>query len=477
MIALLLLLVCADGRPLTADEAVSLALEHSHTIAAAEAGEDKARAEAGEAFLAHFPQLTASAGYTRLDQVPYVEFDTSAFLGGRSNTGGDPCADIDPTTLPAGFTEEMAADFCQMIIGWMTPTGGGATSSRMDMGVQDNYFAKLTLEQVIFAGGALHRARAASRHMLSSSREQVRLARQETAYSAVQGYYGLVMARSAALVTTEALATVEAYVADLQNMVDVGMASRADLLAAKSRESQARLDALRAEHGARVAEMMLKATLGLPADETLELVDADPPTAMGATDQALALQQARASRPDLAALSDSVDAMNQYAAATWATWLPSVVAMGNMNWKNPNYALEQEWYRSADITVAASWNLWDRGQALHRNRATRAQKRQLSAQKELLTEMMAVEVQTAIYSVDEAIAEVEVAEVGLEQAEEALQLEQERFEQGMVNNTELLTAQATAAGAKLSVLQARTRVHITAAALDKALGIDPEETP
>lgn len=468
---LLLASSTVSARSLDAAGAVALALDHSHALAAAEAGVDKARAEATGATLQLFPQLSVAGGYTRLDQAPYVEFDTSAFTGGSS----DACADISEDDLPSGWTLEMAQGLCEMITSWMMPdTGAGPTV--IQMGLQDNYFVKASVEQVLYAGGALRRARRAALASLDASEEQVRQARLEVAFAAEQAFWGLALARRAAAVAAEAQATVDAYVRDLENLAQVGMANRADLLAAQARQSKARLDAMRAAHGASLAETAFKVTLGLPPDEPLELELGAVPSVLGLpADRQALVRMAVDHRPDLGMLDASLEAIGHAAGAAWASWLPAVLVQGNLNWKNPNYSLEPEWYRSADLTVAASWALWDRGQALQRHRATMAQWEQLHRQRAQLAEMLEVELVGALSTWDEAGAELEVARVGLAQAEEALRLEEERFRQGVANNTELLGAQAQVAGARLAELQAETTLHMAHAALRKAVGMDPED--
>ena len=463
----------AFGRPLTVEEAVDLALENSHGIEMAEAGEAKARAEVQEAFLSFFPSLTASAGYTRLDQVPYVEFDMSA-IGGDSSGATDPCAAINEDDLPVGWTVEMAQGMCYMMMGWFAGDPN-AEPAQISMGLNDNYFAKLTLEQVVFAGGAMHQSYAAARDLRASASEQVRLARQQAAYDAESGFYQLMLAREAVVLTKEAQELMDAYVDQLQGVVDVGSGSKADLLAAKSQAASARLDAMRTAHGAQIAERFFKVTIGLPQDEPIELVldESSRFTDLPLPHDDL-LVEAITNRPDLASVDDSLKAMRHYRGATWASWLPAIILMGNLNFKNPNYALEPEWYRSADVTVVANWALWDRGQALKRGSAMAASIAQLKSQRELLTEMMGVEIETAASSFVEALAELDVAGIGLEASEEAYRLEQQRFENGVANNTQLLAAHTARSGAKLSLLQAETQLRISHAALRKALGVDPE---
>jgi hypothetical protein len=322
----LLLAAPAQARSLTVEQTVALAMEQDLTIEAAEAAEIAAEAEAQKALLALFPSLSSSAGWTRLGEVPYVEFDTSAMFGG-GDTGGNACEDISEDDLPPGFTLEMAQAMCEMIMGWMAPdTSAGPVV--IEMGLQNNYFAQLTLEQVLFAGGAMHQARRATKDFHRASVEGVRYAEHAAAYTAEQLFYGVVMARQAAELTQQAHELVRAYEATLQNMVDAGVASRADLLATQAQASQAQLDAMKAAHGARLAETTLKATLRLPMDEPLELVlDDDYPSTLPAERERL-LDTALRRRPEINQLGYSLDGMDHLASAAWASWLPAVVVQG-----------------------------------------------------------------------------------------------------------------------------------------------------
>jgi outer membrane protein TolC len=256
------------------------------------------------------------------------------------------------------------------------------------------------------------------------------------------------------------------------------MASQTDLLAAQTRQSQTRLDALRAAHGRDLAELVFKVTLGVPADEPLDLMVGDLPAATDLPrDREALLDLALSRRPDLAALDRSLDAMEHYAKAARASWMPSLVLQGDLGWKNPDYSLEPNWYRTSDLVLAASWSIWDRGQALTRTRAARAARAQVAAQRALLADMLGVEIRSALSTLDEAAVEIDVAGSGLAQATESLRMEQERFTQGMANNTQLLAAQAALKGAKLARLQAETKLRTSHAALRKAAGVDPGVTP
>ena len=471
LLAALALPPAAEARTLTVRDAVRLALEHDRGVAAAEAGEDKARIEARAALLGLGPALSLTGSYTYLGTIPYI--DMSQFYGdGSSST----CSDIDPSTLPTGWTVEMATQFCELLMSWMAPSGGD--SGRIEMGLHDNYAVTAEVQQVLFAGGALFQARRAAADLHDASEEQVRAARQQAAWAAEQAFWGVLLARGAADVTSEAASTVEAYVRDLENLVSVGIASRSDLLAAQARLSQARLDAMRAAHGQALAEAMFKVSLGIPDAEPLDLVAEGTPFAQDLPRERDALlDMALRRRPDLGALDENLSAMDHYRKAAWGQWLPSLALVGQVGWRNPDYSLEPVWYETASITLAAQWSFWDRGAALHRARAAAAALRQVQVQRELAVDMLGIEIRNAVSGWDEAAAEVEVARAGLAQAEESHRLQQERFRAGVVANTELLAAQAALSGARLSLLQAETRVRMSRAALTRAVGIDPEVSP
>lgn len=475
MLLALLLAPDAAATELRVEDAVRLYMDHSHQVAAAEYGADKTRAEVREAFMNFFPSLSVSAGYTRMDPVPYI--DTSEMFGGGGE-GSDPCADIDPESLPAGWTVEMAQGMCYMMMGWMADSMGGGGETIIPMGLPDNYFAQAQVEQVVFAGGAMHLAYAGQKDLHEASLQQVRLARQTAHYDAQSSFYQLALAREAVAVTADAEEAMEAYVSDLQALVDVGAGSKADLLAAQSQHSKARLDHLRAAHGYQVAELAFKVQLGIDPGESIELVLSEElPTWDLPVSRDQILVESLTHRPDLGALDANLDAMQHFTGATWASWMPAVVVQGTMSWRNPNQSIEPEFYRSANLTVAASWTLWDRGAAINRHAATVAGKRQLEEQRDMLAEMMGVELQSTLSSFDEAQIELEVAQIGLEQAQEAYRLELERFEAGMANNTQLLAAHTALSGARLSLLQAEGQLRISHAALYKAIGLDPQVNP
>jgi outer membrane protein TolC len=354
----------------------------------------------------------------------------------------------------------------------------------MVLGVRDNYTVQLAVDQVIFAGNALRQVYQGARDMRQGSAAQIRQARAEAAYNAEQGFYGLYLARQAIGVLEEGMGTMDAYVRDLSNLVTVGIGSRSDLLSAQAQQSRSRLDLMKARRGAQVAEMAFRASLGLPEDEPLELLLGDRPESSLPTDRATLLEMARRYRPEMNTLDATVNALGHYARASWSSWVPTVALNATYLGQNPNpYAMmlnpegASEWFWSTNVTLVASWSIWDQGSALFGHKAARASLAQLRHQRALLLDMLPVEIEGALGTHEESLAAVEVARIGLDQAEEAFRLEKNRFDQGMSNNTQILLSQSSLSGARLALLQAETTLRSSHAALRKAVGIDPGASP
>lgn len=475
----------SQARTLTVDQTIALALDNSRSIAAAEAGADKARAEEKKALFAMFPKVSATGMYRYQDPLPEMTWDITSLMGSGSSTEAA-CSEVPwgllglPTDLTAGQYNAL----CEWYVMMNSYTAAATEPVTMVLGVRDNYTVQLAVDQVLFAGTALRQVHKASADMVQASEAQIRQARAEAAYSAEQAFYGLYLAREAVRVIEEAQGTMDAYVFDLDNLVKVGIGANSDLLSAQAQQSRTRLDSLKARRGVQVAEMAFRASLGIPEGESVELILGEPRAPDLPLDRESLLALARSKRPEMQALDATLGALDHYAKASWSSWVPTIALNGTYLGQNPNpYTMmlnpegSAEWFWSTNVTLVATWNLWDQGAALFGHKAAVASLRQLKQQRGLLNDMLPVEIESALGSYEEGIQAVELARVGLSQAEEAFRLEKNRFQNGMSNNTQMLLAQSTFSGARLSLLQAETTLRTSHAALRKAVGLDPERQP
>ncbi|MDP7111103.1 MAG: TolC family protein [Myxococcota bacterium] len=440
----------ASARTYTLSEAVGDALRQSDAVVVAEAKTDMERAKADEALLMFFPRVGLTGGWAHLDSVPYVEqtVDFAEWLPADLTENplfGDMFADMEPVTL------------------------------QLEFGRQDMFQFQLQAEQILFAGTGLHRQRAMAMAQLRSAREEERTTEHEVVHQAEELFWKLALARQARQVTEEAIETAGTHVELLEAFVEVGLASDADLMAARVQLASLRLNALQARQGVDLAEAAFRMVVHVPDGESIELDVEGGHLPLGVDVEARALTElARDSRPEMRVLGEQMTSVRHAAGASWASWLPALALQGNVHLKNPDRANEPNFYWSADITVGMQWQLWDRGAALSRNRQAKAGMRQIEAYRRQLRDGIKLEIDIALAAYREADEQRVVAGEVVGLAEESLRLAKLNFGEGVARNVDVLEAQTVLSKARLDSLSAETNYRIAVAGLRKATGLDVE---
>ena len=440
----------ATARTYTLREAVSDAVTRSDAVAAAEARTDGQKAMADQALAALFPAATLSGGWVHMDTAPYVEVE------------------FDPTTL---FPESVL-DMLQGIPG-VSMDDFQPNAMQLEMGRQDMFQFQLQGEQILFAGTGLHRQRAMAVAQLRSAREEERVTRHEVSYQTEELFWRLVLARQALQVTTQAIETAETHVGLLENFVEVGLASRSDLMAARVQLASLKLTQLQIRQGSELAENAFRMIVHIPDTETVELDTSSGGLPLTIPDDPAALNDMAAqSRPEMRVLEQQVLSTRHAAGAAWASWLPAFALYGNVYLKNPDRANEPEFYWSADFMIGMQWQLWDRGLALTNNRRARAGLNQINATRRQLVDGIELQIDQAQAASREADEMVLVANEAVALAEESLRLVQLNFGEGMARNVDVLEAQTALSKARLDALDAETQLRIAEAGLRRAVGVD-----
>ncbi len=447
----LLVALPAQAREYTLAEAVHAALAGSDEVEIARAKTAAEQAKADEALLMFFPSATLTGGYARLDTAPYTVTTVDI-------------ADMLPSSL---VDDPLFGQFFEDIepMEW-----------RIEFARLDNFQVQLQAEQIVFAGTGLHRQRAMAMANLRSAREEERAVAHEVVYQVEELFWQLAYARQAIEVTEAGMETVDAYVTLLNKLVAVGLATEADLLTAQVQQASLELDALKARQGAALAENAFRVLVHAPPGESIELdlVDGTMPIELELDLDALT-EIARAERPEARMLEQQGLAARHGAHAALSTWLPAVAFQANMYWKNPDRAVEPNWYWSGDLTLGLQWTLWDRGQAISRHRQARAGQRQVAAYQHQLHDGVRLQIEQALSLYREADEQRAVARRAEELAEKSLQLTELNFREGLARNVDVLEAQTALSKARLDAIGAEAAYRTAEAGLRRAIGLDLED--
>ncbi|HTY09371.1 MAG TPA: TolC family protein, partial [Candidatus Edwardsbacteria bacterium] len=314
------------------EDCVRLGLQNNRSLHTAQLRAGQASARQDEAFAALLPTLKASAGYTRVSDVP------------------DFTVTIPLRPYPATMTLSQA--------------------------VLNNYQAKLSLQQPLFTGDRLTANYSLQRSGAEAARSDVTAQGAELAFQIRSAYWNLFQARQVSDVVEDNIHQVEAHLRDVENLARQGMATDNDRLKVQLQLSNAQLMRIDAANAVRVAEIGLNNLTGRPLESAVIIASAVDTAGQEAAPLAEEQQRAIASRPELKAMQSRVAAGNSGVRMALAGWYPQVLGTANYTYARPNqriFPAKDQFDATWDVGVALSFDVWNWRATAHQVSQARAQ--------------------------------------------------------------------------------------------------------
>ena len=434
MRSIFVLLVLAAGRvtaaaqeiPLTLDEAVARAVQESPRAAELRAREEGARAAVEARAAAARPQLSLQGGYTRTNHV-----------------------DVFGVPLPDGRLRVVYPD------------------------IPDNFRTRLDAAWPIYTGGRTESLVAAARAEAEGTRQDLAAVEADLAFEATRAYWNAVTAAETVHVVEQALARLDAYIRDLRARLDTGLIPPNEVLTAEAQRARQQVLVIEARNAAELALAELRRLVDLPAGARVTLTTplAAPERPTAALDEQIA--HAKASRPERAAIVHRIEAASARVQAAGSSSRPAVALAGGIDYGRPNPRLFPRtdlWQDSWDVSVNASWSLWDGGRRAAEVAEASAAERSLRARLEDFDSLVALDVQQRRLDLEAGLSAAGAAAEGVRSAAEARRVVDERFAAGVATSTDMLDAQVTLLQAELDRTRALADARIAEARLRRAVG-------
>lgn len=411
--------IAAQERPITLAEAIAEAREGSQSVLAARARAEAAEQGATAAASFLWPTLGLEAGAVRSD-------DPVAAFGGRLRQARFTQADFDPALLnhPDALTD------------W-----SGAVGAQ---------WAPLDLS----ADAGLKAARAEA----DAAGLGARWAERAAAFTAEVRYLEAVGAERRLAAADAALESATANERLMSLRLEQGLLTEADYLQARAVLEGARAQRIDAGRGVEDARSRLGLALGWPSDATPVPVDT---IFQGDATPEAELSEAR---PDLLASSAGLRAADARVAQASRARLPRVEGFARFATHSADEfsLLEEDWTVGFQIRIPVftGFKIRSMQQAAHSMRdAARAEHeaRLLEAETEVAETRRGVEA---------ARAGAQAAQAAADAASEAARLMRRRFEEGLATTSDLLAAEARAAGLEMQAVNARLSLQLALARLD-----------
>jgi len=344
--------------------------------------------------------------------------------------------------------------------GRLDPTGQTITTT--------SYSAQLGAQIDLFRGFRRFSDLRGAKRGVEASSARLRETEYLTRESVKISWYNALANRELVRVEADRVARQEDQLGFVEQQLELGRATRSDVLRSQVDLNNARVALLNAENGARTAQYALAEAVGvtepLAPVEGAQL-EVEP---VGAGREEL-LSRALSASPSLTAIRAQAAADEAAVASAKSAYLPTLSARGGWAWAKEEFPPRN---RSWSVALFGSLPLFDgfnRERALYQARATLDQTRTAERAEELA---LRKELDQALGTIDAATASIDLAEQTVELSAEDLRVTQERYRLGLATILDLQSAQIALRAAEVDLIRRRFDYQIGLARLEAILGAD-----
>jgi TolC family type I secretion outer membrane protein len=342
--------------------------------------------------------------------------------------------------------------------GRLDPTGQGIVST--------SYSAQLGASYSLLDGMRRFSDLKAARLGVVEQNARYRQSEFETTRLVKQAYFNAVAARDLVAVEQGRVQRQEDQLNFVEQQLELGRATRSDLLRSQVDLNNARLALLNAENGARTTTFRLTEVVGSeqrvgPVEEaTLEAI----PLSYG---REQLMEMAGLSAPSLATARAALRAAEASVTSARSSYFPSLNFSGGYAWRNDEFPPSD---RSWSLSLSGSYPLFNGFQRETQLFRARAQVDLARTSERAAQLALSADLDQAYSTAQSALAGIDLAEQSVELSQESLRVEQERYRLGLSTILDLQLAQITLSQAEVDLVSRRFDYQLGLAQLESLLG-------
>lgn len=434
-LALVALVPCAHAgdtlkpRFITLDSAIAMGVQHSHTIAMAQAQAKQSEAARDEIKDLVVPNVDGVLGYTRLSNIPteYINFP--------------------------GFPPIPSTALFPVIV--------------------NNYTAAISANESVFNGFQWKNGVISMDYAAKAAEYSYESKKNDVSINIISAYLNLFKLQKALVLVEESLDQIKAHVKEVSDFESHGLATENDVLRTKLQQSNTELTQIDIENNIQTVNYNLDIMLGLPENTKVQI---DTTTIMAdKTLQPLPsyLQKFGNDRLDLKAAEMQEKAQEAGIKVTQSGVYPKLLVGADYNYLRPNPRIIpplDQFQPSWDIGVKLTYSFTNLYENKHKMAESRAKLVVAQETYNQLNDGAKMEINEDYMKYKESLHKIDVTNISLEQAKENYRIVKSKYDNHVALLTDLLDANNFLLNAQINLISARADAQLAYYGLLKAAG-------
>lgn len=321
------------------------------------------------------------------------------------------------------------------------------------VGTKNAIAGGLTFDQTLFEGGGVFSAWAAAQQYRKMNAHLARYARLELESQVATAYFDALLLKQLVDVARQTLQLAEEHEALVAKKYADGIVSEYDNLRARVRVANARPPLIQAENDLRLAMLRLTNLTGMQQGVEFAVGDTESDSSAwenAPTSELVAI--AHNSRPDLAAMTHQIAAIDKAVGVLKAERWPSLHLKGTFDYQalsDESWPARDDYFRSWQVGLSASYSLFDGFRRKGNIQVLRVDQHEAELRQMELERAVALQIDGARSGFDEATARMAAQGETVTEAERGLAIANTRYESGVGTQLEVLDAQVALATARV----------------------------
>ena len=337
----------------------------------------------------------------------------------------------------------------------------------------NQYNFKLSLQQPVFTGFKLTSSKNIAEYYSMASKEDYTKAEKDLIFNIKNAYWNLFKANQMQKVIEENINQINSHLNDIKNLFDQGMATNNDVLKVQVQLADVTLKQIDITNAVQIATVALNNLIGIPLSTEVSISEQVVNDEIEMESLAVLMESAYKNRADLKSMNYKVEASNEGIDLAKSDWFPQIYISGNYYYSNPNQRIlpsVDKFNGTWDVSLSLSLNLWNWGATNDRKTQAEMQYKQAQDYYSTLKDAVKLDVTSSYLNLKKSEQKKIVAENSVKEAEENYRVTKDKFNNGLISNSELLDAEVALLQAKTNNINAVADNKIAAANLNKAIG-------